>query len=438
MKLLVFTKNSSTSRIRYTMEFAFCSVLKIDHINFTSDPKKFTEFKGKKLNYSDDEFGPECLNISPSGLLSLQGYHKIDIDVQIRESLPYLVYKGHRNIDPFTGIFFMISRYEEYWTFQTDMHGRFPANESISFKNDFLAFPIVDAWIDWVRKKMNIIFPDSKIKRPNYSFNPTYDIDHVRAYLWKGWLRNIGGMTKDLLSGSDKFMERIKVFLGKEKDCYDVFHFFDQLHQQYNLLPLYFWLLGDFGAFDKNPNVKHPSFKKQIQELSSRYDVGIHLSYASFLKKEQVKKEIQRLEEILSTTRIERNRFHFLRFRLPDSYRMLIESGVKVDYSMAFPDALGFRAGTSHPFYWYDLKEESVTSLKVYPFQIMDVTLKNYLGLTPEDALKKAKKIIGHIKRYGGTFISLWHNSSFDKREWNGWEEVYEEILITGSDVAHP
>jgi hypothetical protein len=434
MELLIFTKDGSMPRIRYTMEFVFYYVLKIECINFTSEIEHFVRFSGKKLNYSNINFQCECFNISPSGLLSLRDYKKVKIYSETRVSLPYLVYEDHEGIDPFTGIFFMISRYEEYWSFQADVHSRFPAAESMAYQNGFLEFPIVDAWIDWIRKRINETFPNySPLKKPAYHFMPTYDIDHIRAYLWKGFARSIGGMTKDVLTRNGQLVERIKVLLGKEKDNYDVFGFLDNLHEKYNLSPIYFWLLGDFGAFDKNPSVRHPSFRKEIQKLDNQYDMGIHPSYGSFLKKKQIEKEIHRLKEIISVESIERNRFHFLRFQLPGSYRMLIELGIKADYSMAFPDALGFRAGTSHPFYWYDLKTETTTSLKIYPFQIMDVSLKNYLGLTPDESVQKAKKITSHIKEYGGHFISLWHNSSFDEKEWNGWKEVYEEILKIGS-----
>jgi hypothetical protein len=433
MELLIFTKDDSMPRIHYTMEFLFCSVLKIEYISFTSNAKTFTESDGRKLNYSNIKFQCECLNISPSGLLSLRDYKKVKIDIERKESLPYISYNEHKGIDPFTGIFFMISRYEEYGLFQADTHSRFPASESIAYQNGFLEFPIVDAWIDWIRERMNETFSNlPELAQPDYHFTPTYDIDHVRAYLWKGLFRSIGGMTKDLLARNGRFMERMKVILAKEKDNYDVFSFLDDLHKKHGLSPIYFWLLGDFGAFDKNPDVRHPSFRKEIQQLAEQYDLGIHPSYASFLKKEQIQKEIHRLKEITSVETIERNRFHFLRFQLPDSYRMLIELGIKTDYSMAFPDALGFRAGTSHPFYWYDLKMETTTSLKVFPFQIMDVSLKNYLGLTPDESIKKSKEIIRHIKKYGGHFISLWHNSSFDKKEWDGWKKVYEEVLVLG------
>jgi hypothetical protein len=60
----------------------------------------------------------------------------------------------------------------------------------------------------------------------------------------------------------------------------------------------------------------------------------------------------------------------------------------------------------------------------------MDGTLKDYLNLTPADALAKIKMLITEVKKVNGTFISLWHNESLsDKKRWTGWRKVYEEML---------
>jgi hypothetical protein len=59
----------------------------------------------------------------------------------------------------------------------------------------------------------------------------------------------------------------------------------------------------------------------------------------------------------------------------------------------------------------------------------MDVTLKNYLKLSPEKALEEIFILIQNTKAVNGTFSTLWHNSSFDEKEWKGWREVYEKMV---------
>ncbi len=60
---------------------------------------------------------------------------------------------------------------------------------------------------------------------------------------------------------------------------------------------------------------------------------------------------------------------------IPHNYRNLIQSGIRSDYSMGFPTHPGFRAGTSHNFYFFDLEKNKKTDLLVYPLSVMDVSL---------------------------------------------------------------
>ena len=70
----------------------------------------------------------------------------------------------------------------------------------------------------------------------------------------------------------------------------------------------------------------------------------------------------------------------------------------------------------------------------LHPFQVMDVTLKNYLQLSPEIALDQTKQLIKITKSVGGTFTTLWHNSSFSEvHAWKGWREMYEGVLRSAS-----
>jgi hypothetical protein len=104
--------------------------------------------------------------------------------------------------------------------------------------------------------------------------------------------------------------------------------------------------------------------------------------------------------------------------------------GIEKEYSMGYASALGFRASIATPFYWYDLEYDLMTTLQIHPFQIMDVTLKEYLKLDLQVAKKEIEKMISATKAAHGQFIPIWHNSSFTKEEgWEGWTRVYEFLL---------
>ncbi len=432
MNLAIFT-NVSKPRIAYTMDFVFRFVLGIN-ITIIKHESSFCAFVGKKINYSGHSVRCHCLNIIPSGLLNEDNIHKIDAKVKKSKNLHHIQLFESEEFDPFSTIFYLISRYEEYLPHDKDQHGRFPASESLMYRAGILHIPIVDQSIEWIRKSLNEFFPsEPEIPAPGYRFSPTYDIDHARAFLWKGWKRSIGAAAKDIVFGKGKQLrQRIKVWLGQMDDPYDKFDDWDEWHQSLSLNPVYFWLIGDYGPHDKNPDFRHQGFRGIIHQVSQSFPVGIHPSYASFLKKEKVREEIQRLESIIGC-RVEKNRFHFLRFQLPLSYNILLELGIKEDYSMAFPDTIGFRAGTSHSFPWYDLKEEKATQLIVHPFQVMDVTLKNYLKWDRAQSKEACTKLVDSIRENGGTFTCLWHNSSFDN-EWEHWDGFYEWLIAYAQD----
>ncbi len=416
-----------TPRISYTMDFVFRCVLGLE-LFIIHDKNEFLSSSAMRINYSSDVFEErDILSFCPQGILTEDIIRNFNTKITEKEHLPYLILDSPSEFDPFAIIFYLISRYEEYHTTKRDEHDRFPASQSCLYSSGLLGFPVVDAWINWLRIQLNALHA-ADIQRPPFSFVPTYDIDHVRAFLWKGWKRSIAATGKELIRlEGNRLRKRWNVVRKKEKDPFDMFGIWEAWHKEQKVAPIFFWLLGDFGEYDKNPSSNHPNFIRQIQDNAAVYDVGIHPSHASHLHPTQVGKEISRLEDIIQNN-VTKNRFHYLRFRLPESYRILIQLDIKEDYSMAYPECLGFRAGTSHSFFWYDLEREEKTGLKIHPFQIMDVTLKNYLALSPEEALEKASFILGNIKKYGGTFMSLWHNNSFELPAWEGWEHVYKGI----------
>ena len=74
------------------------------------------------------------------------------------------------------------------------------------------------------------------------------------------------------------------------------------------------------------------------------------------------------------------------------------------------------------------------TPLMVYPFAVMDATLKYYMQMKPEESLQHIDDLVRQVKAVNGTFISLWHNETLsDEGLWAGWRKVYEHLV----KVAH-
>ena len=97
---------------------------------------------------------------------------------------------------------------------------------------------------------------------------------------------------------------------------------------------------------------------------------------------------------------------------------------------MGYPDKVGYRASIATPFYFYDLVNEQQTNLKIFPFVVMDVTLKKYLHIKSKDVTSFLTPIIEENKKIGGHFIFIFHNESMGgEKMWKNWTDLYEKLI---------
>lgn len=330
------------------------------------------------------------------------------------------------DFDVFSAIFFLLCRAEEYVPFEADGHGRYPAKNSLLFRKSWLQIPVVDIWVEILRKALNNRF-GLAIPKPAFSFYPTYDIDIAYSYLHKGFRRTLGGLLRDAKKGNfPEISARLRTLSGKKTDPYDAFGWLRSLHAQFDLNPVYFVLAAaQSGPFDKNISPQHPAMKALAQGFAMEGTAGIHPSYTTSEFPEKVMQEKAWLEAATGK-QIHHSRQHYIRLRFPETYRQLLAAGIRHDWSMGYPDALGFRAGTSHSFLWYDLEKETTTDLRVYPFCFMDTTARDYLGLSAAGAFEQLENFRKILLETGGKMTTVVHNFSLGTaRDWPGWRAAY-------------
>ncbi len=332
--------------------------------------------------------------------------------------------------DLFASVFFLLSRSEEYASFTPDRHGRFGAAQSVLYKLGLLQTPLIDHWVSLLRKELNARL-GWHLEAPEFSFQPTYDIDIAYAYLHKGRRRTLGGIARDLKG--EKWSEvarRLRVLAGRAQDPFDAFDWLRGQHQSGSNPPFYFMLAAEQpGPFDKNISPAHPAMAALATDFALQGKVGIHPSYTTSEHPEKIAAEKQWLESILEKP-VTHSRQHYIRLRFPETYRKLIAAGITDDWSMGFPDAVGFRAGTSHSFFWYDTECEEQTGLRVHPFAFMDTTARDYLGWNAGEAGDFLAKLILELKPLGGRLTTIFHNFSLGSAgDWPGWREVYTGFM---------
>jgi hypothetical protein len=428
--LLIFLPETS-ARHQYVFSHIF-GYLGIE-FSITNSKEEFAASPLPKLSYGPFPIDGD-LHIFDCGLLNKTNIAQINHDIgsykgvtvlfrhsMLTAALPY---------DIFSAVFFMLSRYEEYLPFVPDEHGRFEASNSLAFQHKFLYTPVVDLWIGQLGEVLLERFPELKIKKRDYDFIPTYDIDIAYSFRHKGFLRNVGGFLRDGLHWNcNDYFSRILVLPGLRPDPFDSYDYQFALQDKYQLKPLYFFHPGTYGRFDKNvaPEKKH--IRQLLGRIAEKATLGVHPSYLSTENPELLAKEIKRLEAAAGK-KITIARQHFIKIRFPDTYRNYAANGITDDYSMGFATDIGFRAGTSEPFLFFDLPENKTIDLTIHPFVFMEGVFKFYKNHPESDIIPNIAELTQQIKQTKGTFISLWHNESLGtSKQWKGWRTIYELMI---------
>jgi hypothetical protein len=433
MNQIVIYSPVLSSRFQYIAKEIFERLLSFD-VQFTMSREDYLNSTRAKINYSYTTLAEREIYIIPQGLLFEQGIsttQSLLLPLSPPQGDTYSAYcppieKNENRIilseDILATSFFLLSRYEEYLPFKADIHDRFTAKQSVAYRQGFLHRPLINEWAIELGNLLEQHFENISFKKKTFRHLKTYDIDMAFKYKNKGVLRNVGG----ILKGS-ALKERLAVLAQSQKDPFDIFDTFDHWHTNDAHDVMFFFLLGDWGEYDKNTHHENTDFQDIIKKINQKYTTGIHPSYASNQKTKQLENEISRLRNITKQEVIH-SRQHFLKLRLPSTYQNLLAAGIRHDYTMGYADAIGFRASICSPFYWYDLQKEQTSELLIHPFQVMDVTLKEYLKWSPDLALEEALKLKSLVESVGGEFCTLWHNTSFDKT-WEGWEKVYLGLI---------
>jgi hypothetical protein len=323
----------------------------------------------------------------------------------------------------------LITRYEEYLDYEADQHGRYKASSSLAYRNGFLCQPVVDLWAREFSKVLLKKFQTLTFRRNEFKALLTIDTDQPFAYLGKNLLSSIGGLFHDLTTSEGHPGDRYRIVVKGDKDPFEVYDYIIENIKKYNADSRFFFPVGDHSKFDKNPSWRNTEYRNLIKRISGKYKTGLHSSYYASGDSSLISSETSRLKTVLQRE-ITMNCFHSIRFFMPYSYAEIKNAGITEDYSMGYPEEPGFRASIARSFYFYNISEDQQTSLKVVPFQVMDSTLYDYNGLDTVKSKEVIQNLINETRRAGGSFVSIWHNTSLlDGSEWQGWREVFEFML---------
>jgi len=392
-----------TPRISYTFRVIFERILYCS-VHFTTNLDEFQASTEPKLAYSPNKIDTPIW-IEATALLFEENIVKQKIIPEKWEDLMlfFPTKNGTFPVDFFAITFFLISRYEEYYSDnELDQHGRFQCKNSVAYQLGWHRELVVHRFAFMLADILLTSYPDFRFRIPYEKFLTTHDVDMAYQYKGKTWWRWCGAVAKALLQFRFNHANNyLKTALGKA--VFDPFDNFET--EKEGSKPIYFILTSNFTKFDKNISYKTKAFSDLVFRLAQFSEIGIHPSYYTSRKTSLIEKEKKRLE-VISQLKITKSRQHFLRFRFPDTFRALINAGITDDYSLGWHDEAGFRASIAVPYPFFDLTKNEETELLLHPLAFMDSVFNK------EDGETVLKELLEEAKNMCGTLIVLTHNSN--------------------------
>ncbi|MGB5499057.1 MAG: polysaccharide deacetylase family protein [Maribacter sp.] len=425
--LLIYT-HKITPRFSYVMRQVFTRILGIE-VSYTTKVEDFIKHSGAKITYTKQPLQNEFF-VRSNDLLFEQGINDIHINVADWEGVPCFFTAGENSSIPydiFSASFYLISRYEEYLPHVKDIHGRFSPKDSLAFQNDFLRLPVVDIWANKLLDRLLERFPDLEIKRKSYKYTSIIDVSSSHCYAHRGFTRSLAGFLLDLGNFRiRRLFKRITVWFNPKNDPYNNFAFLIDIKKKYNLNCMFFFQFASYSTYDKNVSPNNNNFRFLIKSIADYCKVSLATSYSSFNDAELLKKEKKNLEGVINR-QVEYSRIRYNRVDVPQTYRDLVDAGFTDDFTMGYTHEIGFRAGTSFPFYLYDINMEVQQPIRVHSFAFHDYALHEETSMNA--ILDKVRFLYQEAKKVNGEMISVFSNELLGSEHNIDWKGAYETII---------
>ncbi|MGB0885898.1 MAG: DUF7033 domain-containing protein [Chitinophagales bacterium] len=336
---------------------------------------------------------------------------------------------GKISFDIYLNVFLFLSGWLELKNTARDKHGRFPYNESLQKKYNFVSIPIVNIYFELlyeVALKNEVLIEKIEFKE---SIIFTHDIDQFRS----GWFENIQYHLNHF-SIKSLFQIPLNIFkktLKLKDDYLKGMEKMLEIDEENNVETISFLLMkkshqnADFDIFDNR-------FKEIIEKTIAKQEIGIHPSYETFNNEKLYLEDVKALDN-LSQKETKKSRQHFLRYNMALTPKIIEKSSIEEDYTLGFAEQYGFRNGIANPFYLYNFETKQAFHFKSIPLVFMDVSLINYeQEKTRKELFEEVKEFLKTTtKDYNCQFSVLFHNSVFSNVKYKGFTEFYKDITLS-------
>jgi hypothetical protein len=341
-----------------------------------------------------------------------------------KELLEFLISKSYVELNElfdksvFLHVFYLINSLNECQEESNcyDSLGRFQFEKSI-IKQKGIEKNIV---LDLIREsydRVPVLKKNFKICNHKSYFFLSHDIDSI-----------YGSLTQDglwaLKHGRFDIMFKVIFNTMISKPDWVNFDLIMSTESEFDFKSTFYWLVNKGKIDERQTNsdydINSSTVVNAINSVAERgFENGLHKSISN---------ETFQSELLKMPTKVNGNRYHYLKFQLPDAYNKIEEAQLKLDASLGFAEHFGFRNGYGYPFHPYNINNQKPYNFLEVPLNIMDGTFQRYLKI-PVD--KTADTIIAFLEKNNENALLsiLWHNTFFSNFKYKGYLNEYKKIL---------
>lgn len=307
--------------------------------------------------------------------------------------------------------YFMLSRWEEVIDESKDIHQRSTATTSIAFRYHFLDRPIVNEYADLLWKLFTKAGYSEKRKIRNFEISVSHDVD--QQYQWPDLYTSVKHLAGDLIKRKDArlFGNNLKSYfqtlLFNHPDPFDHHHKLLDLADLHQVRACFNFIVSCSSPYDQGLSPDDPRMFKLIKRIEDRgHQIGFHPAYGSYLDGQSFEQELAVLQN-LTKQKMRGGRQHYLRFKVPYTWRLWEQAGMEWESTLGYSDRPGYRCGTCYSYTVFDCLDRKKLKLKEKPLILMDATLIYYMT---EWSLEEMQKLRSHCQKHSGEWVTIWHN----------------------------
>ncbi|MBI3032866.1 polysaccharide deacetylase family protein [Candidatus Woesearchaeota archaeon] len=211
-----------------------------------------------------------------------------------------------------------------------------------------------------------------------------------------------------------------------------------ELEKFHNIKSTFFFLqeqrkfplsLRDIMLFVGRYNIQQKKITELIQKLDAEgWEIGVHGSYHSYDQIKLLTAQKQLLERIVGH-KIKGIRQHYLNFDFEKTWELQKKAGFQYDSSFGLTRGIGFKE-LQHKTPFKPFSKEG-DRFMVFPIALMDSALPQHLIAT-EELWKKIIALYDLAEQESLPLVIIWHNTAFSKKDYPGYFELYEKLLLEG------